>query len=50
MIPIVKEINNLKNNLLAKYARKEIEAKELVDLAFDAGYSTCYKTYLTNKK
>ena len=45
-IPTVKEMNDIKNDLLSKYVRHEIEAKELVDKAFDAGYSACYKTYL----
>lgn len=45
----VKEINDLKNDLLAKYVRHEIEAKELVDKAFEAGYAECYDTYLTSK-
>ena len=45
-VPTVKEMNDIKNNLLSKYVRHEIEAKELVDKAFDAGYSACYKTYL----
>ena len=42
----VKEMNDIKNNLLSKYIRHEIEAKELVNKAFNAGYSACYKTYL----
>lgn len=33
--------------ILSKYVRHEIEAKELVDKAFNVGYSACYKTYLT---
>ena len=51
-IPTVKEMNDIKNDLLSQYVRHEIEAKELVDKAFDAGYSACYKTYLaqTNTK
>ena len=42
----IKEINDIKNNLLSQYVQHKIEAKELVDKAFDAGYSACYKTYL----
>ena len=51
-IPTVKEMNDIKNDLLSQYVRHKIEAKELVDKAFDAGYSACYKTYLaqTNTK
>lgn len=45
-IPTVKEMNDLKNDLLSKYVRHEIEAKELVNKAFEAGYAYCYKTYL----
>lgn len=50
MIPIIKEMNDIKNNLLSKYVRHKIEAKELVDKAFDASYSACYKTYLVTSK
>ena len=39
-------MNDIKNNLLSNYLRREIEAKELVDLVFNAVYSACYKTYL----
>lgn len=42
----VKEMNDIKNDLLSQFVRHEIEAKELVDKAFDAGYLVCYKTYL----
>lgn len=45
-IPTVKEMNDIKNDLFSKYIRHEIEAKELVDKVFNAGYSACYKTYL----
>lgn len=45
-IPTFKEMNDIKNDFLSKYVRHEIEAKELVDKAFDVGYSVCYKTYL----
>ena len=51
-IPTVKEMNDIKNNLLKDYINHKIEAKELVDKAFEAGYAYCYKTYLaqTNTK
>ena len=45
-IPTVKEMNDIKNNLLKNYVNHKIEAKELVDKAFEAGYAYCYKTYL----
>lgn len=40
------EINSKKNELLASYVQHKIEAKELVDKAFNLGYAYCYKTYL----
>lgn len=45
-IPTVKEANDIKNKLLADYVQHKIDAKELVDLVFNAGYAHCYKTYL----
>lgn len=46
MIPTVKEMKNVKNDLLSQFKNKKINAKELVNKAFDAGYSVCFKTYL----
>lgn len=45
-----KEINNVKNQLLKDYIDHKIEAKELVDKAFNAGYAHCYHTYLAAPK
>lgn len=50
MIPSIREMNAIKNDLLSKYIRHEIEAKELIDKAFEAGYSACYKTYLVTSE
>lgn len=45
-IPTQKEVNDIKNQLFKDYINHKIEAKELVDKAFNAGYAHCYRTYL----
>lgn len=50
MIPTIKEIKNVKNDLLSQFKNKKINIKELVDKAFDADYAFCFKTYLTTSE
>lgn len=52
MIPTIKEMKDIKNDLLSQFKNKKIDIKELVDKTFDAGYKFCFKTYLaqTNTK
>ena len=50
MIPTVKEMKNVKNDLLSQFKNKKINIKELVDKAFDAGYAFCFKTYLATSE
>lgn len=50
MIPTVKEMKNVKNDLLSQFKSKKINIKELIDKAFEAGYAFCFKTYLTTSK
>lgn len=49
-IPTAKEVNDIKNQLLKDFVQHKIEAKELVDKAFNAGYAHCYRTYLAASK
>lgn len=49
-IPTYKEADNMKNSLLKDYANNKINIKELVNLAFDAGYAHCYYTYLATSE
>lgn len=46
MIPTIKEMKNVKNDLLSQFKNNKINIKELVDKAFEAGYAFCFKTYL----
>lgn len=48
MIPTIKEMKNVKNDLLSQFKNKKINIKELVDKVFDAGYAFCFKTYLAD--